>query len=364
MKAHTPLFAFASYLSSVTLLSRRLAHKTRLSRMRSLGSGAVLAGLLLSGATLSAQDKKPNQIVISYPSISGAQAVLWIAKETGIFRDNGLDVDLVYIGGGPRSMAALLSGQLQVIGTGGNALVAANLNGAKDTVLIATTYNTLVFSLMTRANLKDPKELKGKTFGVTGIGSLSDFTLRTLLRRWSLDPTRDVVVRAMGGYPEILSGMQAGLLDGGIFSPPGNLNALAVGFREFIDAGSTGIEYASTCYGTTRRFIRERRETVGQFIKSLTAAIHRFKSDKPGSLKIMQRYIKNADPKVLEETYRVYALQYLPRAPYPTHNGVKAILDSLETVIPEAKKAEPGAFVDVSLVQELDKSGWIDRMYR
>ncbi len=123
---------------------------------------------------------------------------MWIAKETGIFRDNGLDVDLVYIGGGPRSMAALLSGQLQIIGTGGNALVAANLNGAKDTVLIATTYNTLVFSLMTRANLKDPKELKGKTFGVTGIGSLSDFTLRTLLRRWSLDPTRDVVVRADG----------------------------------------------------------------------------------------------------------------------------------------------------------------------
>src|SRR6266568_6657697 len=275
------------------------------------------------------------------------------------------EVDLVYIGGGPRSMAALLSGQLQIIGTGGNALVAANLNGAKDTVLIATTYNTLVFSLMTRATLKDPKDLKGKTFGVTGLGSLSDFTLRTLLRRWSLDPTRDVVVRAMGGYPEILSGMQAGILDGGVFSPPGNLNALALGFREFIDAGATGIEYASTCYGTTRSFIRERREIVGQFIRSLTAAIHRFKSDKPGSLKIMQQYIKSRDPKVLEETYRVYALQYLPRAPYPTQNGVKAILDSLaETVMPDAKRAEPGAFVDVSFVQELEKSGWIDRMYR
>ena len=325
----------------------------------------VLAGLLLCCSSLLAQDRKPNHLMISYPSINDAQAVLWITNETGIFRANGLEVDLVYIGGGPRSMAALLSGQLQIIGTGGNALVAANLNGAKDTVLIATTYNTLVFSLMTRATLKDPKDLKGKTFGVTGLGSLSDFTLRTLLRRWSLDPTRDVVVRAMGGYPEILSGMQAGILDGGVFSPPGNLNALALGFREFIDAGATGIEYASTCYGTTRSFIRERREIVGQFIRSLTAAIHRFKSDKPGSLKIMQQYIKSRDPKVLEETYRVYALQYLPRAPYPTQNGVKAILDSLaETVMPDAKRAEPGAFVDVSFVQELEKSGWIDRMYR
>jgi NitT/TauT family transport system substrate-binding protein len=322
-------------------------------------------GLILSSSLLLAQDKKLNHLAISYPSISGAQAVLWIAKETGIFRDNGLDADLVYIGGGPRSMAALLSGQLQVIGTGGNALVAANLNGAKDTVLIATTYNTLVFSLMTRATIKEPKDLRGKTFGVTGIGSLSDFTLRTLLRRWSIDPTKDVVVRAMGGYPEILSGMQSGMLDGGVFSPPGNLNALALGYREFIDAGSTGIEYASTCYGTTRRFIREHRDVVGQFMKSLTAAIHRFKTDKPASLKIMQQYIKNRDPKVLDETYRVYAVQYLPKAPYPTRNGVKTILDSFgDSIMPEAKKAEPETFVDISFVQELDKSGWIDRLYQ
>jgi NitT/TauT family transport system substrate-binding protein len=334
--------------------------------LRNARIAAVLFSLLLiSASALRAQDKKPAHLVISYPSISGAQAVLWIAKETGIFRDNGLDVDLVYIAGGPRSMAALLSGQLQVIGTGGNSLVAANLNGAKDAVLIATTYNTLVFSLMTRAALKDPNDLKGRTFGVTGLGSLSDFTLRTLLRRWGLDPVKDVAVRPMGGYPEILTGLQSGMLDGGVFSPPANLNAQALGYREFADAGSMGIEYASTCYGTSRRFIREHRETVARFMRALTAAIHRFKTDKSGSIRIMQQYIKNRDPKVLEETYSVYALQYLPKAPYPTRNGVKTILDAFaESNMPEAKKAEPEAFVDVSFVQELDKSGWIDRLYQ
>src|SRR5215467_9062506 len=132
--------------------------------------GFFLYGFLLAHGFAFPQDKKANHLTISYPSISGAQAVLWVAKENGIFAKNGLDVDLVYIGGGPRSMAALLSGQLQVIGTGGNSLVAANLNGAKDAVLIATTYNTLVFSLMTRASLKEPKELKGKSLGVTGFG--------------------------------------------------------------------------------------------------------------------------------------------------------------------------------------------------
>jgi len=333
--------------------------------VRKLGlSGLILVGYLASHVLVFAQDNKPNHLTISYPSISGAQAVLWVAKETGVFRKNGLDVDLVYIAGGPRSMAALLSGQLPVIGTGGNALVAANLSGAKDAVLIATTYNTLVFSLMTRASFKEPKDLQNKSLGVTGLGSLSDFTLRTLLRKWALDPTRDVVIRPMGGYPEILSGMQSGMLDGGVFSPPGNLNALALGYREFADAGSMGIEYASTCYATTRRFIRERRETVAQFIRSLTEAIHRFKTDKAGSLKIMQQYIRSRDPKVLEETYRVYALQYLPRAPYPTLNGVKAILDSFGDSIPAAKTASPETFVDMSFVQELEKSGAIARLYQ
>ena len=323
----------------------------------------ILVGYLASGGLVFAQDKS-NHLTISFPSISGAQAVLWVAKETGIFTKNGLDIDLVYIAGGPRSMAALLSGQLQVIGTGGNSLVAANLNGAKDAVLIATTYNTLVFSLMTRGNLKEPKDLKGKSLGVTGFGSLSDFTLRTLLKRSGLDPTRDVVIRPMGGYPEILASMQSGALDGGIISPPINLKAQELGFRELIDAGSIGFEYASTCYGTTRPFIRDRRETVAQFTRSLTEAIHRFKTDKAGSLKIIQQYTKTRDTAVLEETYRVYAQKYLPRAPHPTLNGVKAILESFGDSIPAAKTASPEIFVDMSFVQELEKSGAIARLYQ
>jgi NitT/TauT family transport system substrate-binding protein len=273
-------------------------------------------------------------------------------------------VDLVYIGGGPRSMAALLSGQLQIIGTGGNSLVAANLNGAKDAVLIATTYNTLVFSLMTRATLKEPKDLKGRSLGVTGFGSLSDFTLRTLLKKSGLDPTRDVVIRPMGGYPEIVASMQAGSLDGGIISPPTNIKAQELGFRELIDAGSMGIEYAATCYGTTRRFIRDQRETVAQFTRSLAEAIHRFKTDKAGSIKIIQQYTKTRDAAVLEETYRVYALRYLPRAPHPTLNGVQTTLDSLIETIPAAKGAALENFVDTSFVQDLERSGWIARLYQ
>jgi ABC-type nitrate/sulfonate/bicarbonate transport system substrate-binding protein len=125
-----------------------------------------------------------------------------------------------------------------------------------------------------------------------------------------------------------------------------------------------GIEFAATCYGTTRRFIRDQRETVAQFTRSLTEAIHRFKTDKAGSIKIIQQYTKTRDPAVLEETYRVYALRYLPRAPYPTLNGVQTTLDSLIETIPAAKGAVPENFVDTSFVHELERGGWITRLYQ
>jgi hypothetical protein len=100
-------------------------------------------------------------------------------------------------------------------------------------------------------------------------------------------------------------------------------------------------------------------------MRSLTEAIHRFKTDKAVSLKIMGQYTKTRDPTVLEETYRVYALRYLPRAPYPTQNGVKAILESFaDTILPEARGVDPETFVDASFVQELETSGWIARLYQ
>jgi hypothetical protein len=103
---------------------------------------------------------------------------------------------------------------------------------------------------------------------------------------------------------------------------------------------------------------------VTQFTRALTEAIHRFKTDKAGSIKIIQQYTKTKDASVLEETYRVYALKYLPRAPYPTLNGVQTTLDSLVDTIPAAKGAAPQDFVDLSFVQELEKSGWIGRLYQ
>jgi hypothetical protein len=93
-------------------------------------------------------------------------------------------------------------------------------------------------------------------------------------------------------------------------------------------------------------------------------AIHSFKTDKAGSLKIIQQYTKTRDTAVLEETYRVYAQKYLPRAPVPTRNGVKDILDSFGDSIPAAKTASPETFVDMSFVQELEKSGAIARLYQ
>ena len=133
-----------------------------------------------------------RKVRMSFAAISGAVAPIWIAKDLGFFEKNGLDVDPVLIQSGPRSVSALLSGEMPIINTGANSAIAANLGGTKEPVVIATFYNTLVFSVVGRPDITNIIRLKGKVLGVTQLGSLSDFTARLVLAQAGLVPQRDV----------------------------------------------------------------------------------------------------------------------------------------------------------------------------
>jgi len=102
-----------------------------------------------------------RKVRMSFAAISGAVAPIWIAKDLGFFEKNGLDVDPVLIQSGPRSVSALLSGEMPIINTGANSAIAANLGGTKEPVVIATFYNTLVFSVVGRPDTGTDPWLKG-----------------------------------------------------------------------------------------------------------------------------------------------------------------------------------------------------------
>jgi len=322
---------------------------------------AISAGCLIDRAGAATA---PRKVRMSFAAISGAVAPIWIAKDLGFFERNGLDVDPVLIQSGPRSVSALLSGEMPIINTGANSSIAANLGGTKEPVVVATFYNTLIFSLIGKSDIATVAGLKGKVLGVTQLGSLSDFTARLLLAQAGLTPQRDVTLLPTGDYNGMVVSLSKGLIDAGVISPPSTLKARKLGFREILDVGAMGIEYAGTSIATTRALTRESPEIPRRVVKALIESIHLFKTDKPASIRVLARWTKTQDREVLDELYQTYSGKYLLRAPAPSEKGIRAVLDSLADRMPAAKTANPKDFFDDGFVRELVESGFLKSLYQ
>jgi ABC-type nitrate/sulfonate/bicarbonate transport system substrate-binding protein len=190
-------------------------------RRRWAGAAGTLVLLLAAAVPPAAAPAEgpPERLRVAYAAIGGSMANLWVAKESGAFAKHGLDVELIYLGSGPKAMAGLIAGDTPFVQGSGEAMVVARLAG-RDVVGIAETIHTFVFSLMVSPAIAGPEDLRGKVLGMTKAGSSTDFALRVALRRLGLQPGRDVQVLAVGGIPEILAGIEGGKLHGGILSPP------------------------------------------------------------------------------------------------------------------------------------------------
>jgi ABC-type nitrate/sulfonate/bicarbonate transport system substrate-binding protein len=305
-----------------------------------------------------------RKVRMSFAAISGAVAPIWIAKDLGYFEKNGLDVDPVLIQSGPRSVSALLSGEMPIINTGANSAIAAILGGTREPVVIATFYNTLVFSVVGKSDIAGIAGLKGKVLGVTQAGSLSDFTARLVLAQAGLVPQRDVTLLPTGDYNGMVVSLSKGLIDAGVISPPSTLRARKLGFREILDVGAAGIEFAGTSIATTRTLARESPDIPRRAVKALVEAIYRFKTDKPASIRVLAHWTKTQDREVLDELYQIYSGANLLRAPAPSEKAVRAVLDSLSDRVPSAKSANPKDFIDDGFVRELVESGFLKSLYK
>jgi NitT/TauT family transport system substrate-binding protein len=199
---------------------------------------------LLAASFLFPLTTRAEPIRLAYSSISGAMAPLWVAQDYGYFRRHGLDVQLLYIGGGSVATQALLGGDVQFGRLGANAIVQASLRGA-NLKMIGNTINTLLFSLMARPEIQTAKDLKGRKIGLTRLGGSTDFALDLALNKWGLRRGSDVAVLQTGGMPQLLGAITGGVVDAGVVSPPTNLSAAKLGLKELVDFGEIGIVYTN-----------------------------------------------------------------------------------------------------------------------
>jgi len=289
----------------------------------------------------------------AYSSESSWSLATWVAYDAGLFKKYGLSVDLVLIRSAATITAALIAGETPMIQLGGNGTIQAALQGA-DTVNVQTLVPIIPQSLVVTADIKSPEDLRGKRLGVSRFGALSDLVIRHYLRKFGLDPAKDVTIIQVGGIPELLAAMKAGAISGGSLSPPVLSAAKKAGFKELGDFESLDYKYPAVAIATTRSFIQRQRSTALNFLRAEIEGIHAIRTQKNFAVNTLKKYMRISDPDILEEGYR-YAVRFIQPRPLPTTEETRAVLEELKR--PDAK---PENFIDLSLMQELEKEKFFE----
>jgi len=312
------------------------------------------------GSVLAGQPKPLVKVVGGYGSADGAIAPLWFAKETRLFEKRGLDVELVGMGTGSVSLRALIAKDLEIASLSGSGLVQAALQGA-DTVILSAAINGFIFKVFGAPEITSPAQLKGKKLGVSRYGATSDFAVRLALKKWGLNPDRDVSILQIGTSQDTVRAMQTKMLDAGVLSGTSSLVARKAGFRELGDLAELGLHYPMAPIGTTKSYLQRNEGLVKEFMLAYIEGIHDYKRNKEAALAVLKKYTRNNDREVLEDSYTSSVGKYLP-LPIPTVEGIRTILAELSSTVPSAKNADPEQFVAYKIAREIEASGFVKRL--
>jgi ABC-type nitrate/sulfonate/bicarbonate transport system substrate-binding protein len=320
-------------------------------------SAAALAALFSIPAKLPAADK----LIGIHSSRVLSQSLPWIAREAGLFKKYNLDFDLVFIASSPSVTAAMLSGDAEISLGGGEGPVRAYVQGATDFVFVGGFKNVLTHSIVARPDIKRPADLKGKKIGINRIGSNPHYFAVQALRRSGIDPA-EVNLMQSGGSPETLAALLSGNLDAASLNPPADAQAIAGGLHYVIYGPELRLPYAATVFVTRRSILAKRRAVLGQFLRAMAEAGKIVHMDKEFVYKVMGKYLRLTDRKVLDAAYNG-EVKVLENRLEMNNEGFQAILDEVARVDPRAKKIKPEDLIDRRLLDEMKNSGFFDKLW-
>lgn len=324
----------------------------------------LLALSLVPATYAGAADSQPvRKVRMAFTSMSSVMCPPWIARELGIFQKHGLDVEVIATPTGVEGMNALIAGELQFLQISGGTTASAALGGA-DVMVVGTTLDALVQSLIARPEIEKAEQLKGKSVGITRFGTSIDVGARIALKHFGLVPEKEVAIVQVGGMESMVTALQTNRIQAGILSYPAITQALKLGHHTLLEVASMGIPYAFTGMTTRGRLIKEDPDLVRRYMMAQTEAIARAKRDKNLALKVMGKYLRTTNPSTLAESYDIDVQKYMLRIPLTTAEAMKSVLDDLGGRVPKAKDADPRKFFDDSFVRQMQSSGFIDALYK
>jgi NitT/TauT family transport system substrate-binding protein len=323
---------------------------------------AAIVLLLLAFTATAAAQGQPLRLRSAYSTIAIGQSLIWVAKEAGIFKENGIDLQLLFIGSSTTVTQAVLAADVPIAIMSGTTAINSALSGADLVLLGSTKKDPAQVFLAVAKDIKTPAQLKGKKLGVSRLGSSSDFLLKYLLKKLGLAPG-DVTIVQVGSSPVRMAALANGAIDGTALSFEEMLTAKKQGFTILLDISTLGIEGLNSDLITTRRYARESRDTAMRFVRSMANGVSFYVKNKKFSMDVIAKYTRSSDMEKIDAGYDYNAKIFL-RKPYPAMGGVALALEEIGERNPAAKNARPEQFVDLSFVKELDDSGYLDALYK
>lgn len=298
---------------------------------------------------------------VGYPSLATGFAASWVTADKGIWKKHGLDVELIFLRGGGRTVAALIGSSVDFILGSDLGVVTANLQGASITRVGVTT-NTLGYSIVTQPSIKSIRDLKGKIIGITPGRDAAYARVAKLLRDNGMDPVKDVTYLSVGdgGPAARVAALSTGVIHASMFTPPSDMISEKAGMRIL-----TRLDVANVGGGinTTPQWIQKNRPSVLRFLRGYMEGIHYLKTHKDESLKIFSKYVRNPDLGIMAYLYEEISTR-AEKGLRPAPEAVHALLDLAALDFPQAKKLTEKDNSDLSLIDEIQKSGFIEQLYK
>lgn len=323
-------------------------------------AACFIAILTAVPSPLFCQTRTLKKIHVGVPAVSMGNIIIFFAKEAKLFEKHGLDAEVVVMQGSGIASRALVAGSVATSPIATPTVINAALAGS-DMVILAHTMPGVVQSLMVRPDIRKTEDLKGKIVGVTTFGSLTDFLVRHLAKIKGLSPDKDFALLQIGGDAERLLALSQGKIHAASLSHPAFILAQRAGYAQLWDFFKE-VEYPWSEIASRRATIQQDRDLILRYMRAHIEGIARFKQEPEFAKRVIKKSLRLDDDSLAQESWELFARHRLS-APYPNVKGMKTSFEYVALTRPDVWKHKPEEFIDASFVEELDKSGFIKKLY-
>jgi ABC-type nitrate/sulfonate/bicarbonate transport system substrate-binding protein len=333
---------------------------------KELGAVLIMAGVIF-GVQMRAALGQTTKVTIGVEFINARLACLWVAEKEGFFKKQGLEINTVNISGGTQGVQAMVGGELDLSFCAPAATIPAVAAGAQILEIMPTT-STMPYYLVGAPNVTSIPELKGKRVGASGLGlSASRLALLVVLKHFGLDPDRDkITVVAAGREPERMAAVTSGAIGATVVAPEFGDRVEKMGAHLLADLRTLNIPWENDGLATTRKSLQSKREVLERVVKALLEANAYVlnPANRAKTIETLNSQLKFKTPQEGNSVYNDLIKYYMVKKPYPYRDGILTVIAEVAKILPKAAGLKFEDVADNSIIEKLDKSGYIDGLYK